>query len=321
MGPMWGTFLLEVYRQQHARDVRDAMERVRGPEPASSWSTGAVYVFWNPYLDLDDHELIELNEALSAEALDEIRALEGRMIALYAQQFGKPLRWNESLGRVPPLPPDAEDGTLATAVGMLDCLVQARKTIRRLAEDGEAMIFEEHLHGARLGTVRDAILDGGGFNNTVLRRHLEEERASSFLADAILTSGYLDQRNPVTIGPMLDPPEDDQQPPPRTSGAHELERRRQRPSLIERTRALQARNLPERPVLRLIVANDRREVDELAPGLAVAGFVLWATLVGVLPPPQPRVCHRAFAGTIRPSRHLAGRGSLRLVWTHGGPAM
>jgi hypothetical protein len=85
-------------------------------------------------------------------------------------------------------------------------------------------------------------------------------------------------------------------------------------------RALQTRNLPERPVLRLIVANDRPEVDELAPGLAVAGFVLWATLVGVLPPPQPHVSHRAFAGTIRPSRHLAGRGSLRRVWTHGGPA-
>src|ERR1700733_1756125 len=48
METMWGTFLLEVYRQQHARDVRDAMERVLGPESASSWSTGGVYVFWNP---------------------------------------------------------------------------------------------------------------------------------------------------------------------------------------------------------------------------------------------------------------------------------
>jgi hypothetical protein len=48
MNAMWGTFLLEVYRRQHARDVRDAMERVLGLESASSWSTGGVYVFWNP---------------------------------------------------------------------------------------------------------------------------------------------------------------------------------------------------------------------------------------------------------------------------------
>jgi hypothetical protein len=281
MDPVWGTFLLEVYRQQHARDVRDAMERVLGPESASSWSTGGVYVFWNPdtreplyvgiagdlperfaqhngmrgcpasgckreqitkyfaeecdwlgytvialsslsqpstrrqrdSLGLEDPELIELNDALSTEALDEIRALEGRIIALYAQQFGKPIRWNTSPGRLPRVSPSAEDGTLATAVGALDCLLQARKTIRRLAEDPEAMMFEEHLHGARLSAVREAILNGQGFRNDLLRRHLEHDWASSFLADEILKSGYLDQRNPVTVGPVLDPPEDDQQPP------------------------------------------------------------------------------------------------------------
>jgi hypothetical protein len=282
MNPMWGTFLLEVYRQQHARDVRDALERVLGPESGSSWATGGVYIFWNPNtreplyvgiagdfperfaqhnglrgcpasgckrdqiakyfaeesewlgytvialsslsqpstrrqrksLGLEDPELIELNEALSAEALSEIRALEGRMIALYAHQFGKPLRWNESPGRLPRVPPSSEDGTLAMAVGHLDCLLQARKTIRRLAEDGEAMLFEEHLHGARMGAVRQAIRNGRGFNNEVLRRHLARDSASSFLADAILESGYLDQRNPVTIGPVLNPTEADEPPSP-----------------------------------------------------------------------------------------------------------
>jgi hypothetical protein len=281
MEAMWGTFLLEVYRQQQARDVRDALERMLGPESASSWSTGGVYVFWNPdtreplyvgiagdlperfaqhnglrgcpapgckrdeiteyfveecdwlgytvialsslsqpstrrqrdSLGLEDPELIELNEALSAEALDEIRALEGRMIALYAQQFGKPLRWNASPGRLPRVSPSAEDGTLATAVGALDCLLQARKTIRRLAEDPEAMMFEEHLHGARITAVRAAILNGQGFRNDLLRRHLERSWAAPFIRDEIVNSGYLDQRNPVTIGPVLDAPEDDHEPP------------------------------------------------------------------------------------------------------------
>ncbi len=48
MDAMWGTFLLEVYRRQHAHDVRDATVRVLGLESASSRSTGGVYVFWNP---------------------------------------------------------------------------------------------------------------------------------------------------------------------------------------------------------------------------------------------------------------------------------
>jgi hypothetical protein len=132
------------------------------------------------------------------------------MIALYAKQFGKPLRWNESPGRLPRVSPSTQDGTLATAVGIFDCLLQGRKTIRHLANDGEAMLFEEHLHGARMAAVRTAILNGQGFRNDVLRWHLERNQASSFLADAILESGYLDQRNPVTIGPVLDPPEPDE---------------------------------------------------------------------------------------------------------------
>jgi hypothetical protein len=165
-------------------------------------------------LGLEDPALIELNEALSAEVLNEIRALEGRMIALYTQQFGKPLRWNESPGRLPRVSPSAQDGTLATAVGLFDCLLQARKTIRHLADDGEAMIFEEYLHGARMGAVAEAIRNGQGFRNDVLRRHLEHYWLAGFIHDQLLKSGYLDQRNPVTVGPVLDPPEADEQQPP-----------------------------------------------------------------------------------------------------------
>lgn len=271
---MWGTFLLDAYRQDEATEVRAALETVLGPDSGSGWATGGVYVFWHAdtreplyvgiagdlperfaqhnslrgcpasgckreqikeyfkndcdrlgysvlalsslsqpsthrqrkTLGLTEPELIQLNEALSEDAIDEIRALEGRMIALYARQFGKPLSWNVSPGRLPRVSPDTQDGTLATAVGCFDCLLQARKTIRQLAQDGEAMMFEEHLHGARLIAVRDAILNGSGFRNDLLRKHLERSWAVPFIRDEILKSGYLDQRNPLTVGPVLDSP-------------------------------------------------------------------------------------------------------------------
>jgi hypothetical protein len=273
---MWGTFMLEAYRREDAREVHHALEEVLGPDSGSAWASGGVYVFWNfetreplyvgiagdlperfaqhnglrgcppssckreqiaqyfaeesdglgytvlalsslsqtsthrqrASLALEDPELIELNEALSEEPADEIRALEGRMIALYARQFGRPIRWNQSSGRLPRVSPDARDATLATAVGIFDCLLQARKTIRELAGDPEATMFEEHLHGIRLTAVRAAILGGRGFRNDVLRTHLEQGWAAPFIRDEILKSGYLDQRNPLTLGPVLDPPRD-----------------------------------------------------------------------------------------------------------------
>lgn len=272
MNEMWGTFLLDVYRQQDASNLRDALEQVLGPDSGSSWATGGVYVFWNPdtrdplyvgiagdfperfaqhnglrscpakgckreqiakyfaeecdwlgytvlalsslsqpstrrqrrSLGLTDPDLIDLNEVLSSEALDEIRALEGRMIALYERQFNEAIRWNVSPGRLPRVPPDAQDATLATAVGVYDCLLQARKTIRQLAHDPEAMIYEEHLHAGRIM----AAFSSTGFRNDVLRRHLERGWAAPLIRDQILTSGYLDQRNPLTVGPVLDPPPD-----------------------------------------------------------------------------------------------------------------
>lgn len=260
MSPMWGTFLLDVYRRGDAKNLRDALETVLGPESGSSWATGGVYLFWNPEtrdplyvgltgdfperfaqhnglrscrasgcqreniaryfadegdwlgytavvlsslsqpstrrqrsaLGLTDPELIELNEVMSADVVDEMRALEGRMIALYAAQCGEPIRWNVSPGRIPQDAPDTQDPTLALAVGVFDSLLQARRTIRQLASDGQASMFEEHLHGGRL----HAIMTGRS-----VRRWLAGAYASPPIRDEILRTGYLDQQNPVTVRP------------------------------------------------------------------------------------------------------------------------
>jgi hypothetical protein len=40
--------MLDIYRQGDASDLRDALEELLGPESASGWSTGGVYLFWHP---------------------------------------------------------------------------------------------------------------------------------------------------------------------------------------------------------------------------------------------------------------------------------
>src|SRR5436190_2397537 len=45
---MSGTFLLDIYRKAEAPQLRDALEAVLGPESASAWSSGGVYLFWHP---------------------------------------------------------------------------------------------------------------------------------------------------------------------------------------------------------------------------------------------------------------------------------
>lgn len=45
---MWGTCMLDVFRQSEAREVRDALETLLGPESGSAWSNGGVYGFWEP---------------------------------------------------------------------------------------------------------------------------------------------------------------------------------------------------------------------------------------------------------------------------------
>lgn len=88
-------------------------------------------------LNLEDRELIELNEALSAEVMDETRALEGRLIADAKLRFGENPPWNTAVGRLPRKPADLGDATLGIAVGGADVLLQARKTIRGLASNSE----------------------------------------------------------------------------------------------------------------------------------------------------------------------------------------
>jgi len=264
---MWGTFMLDVYRQQDAPEVRDALERILGPEEASGWATGGVYVFWNPetrepryigitgdfperfaqhnglrgsspqgskrkkitqyfdaegeslgftvlalsslsqpsthrqrrVLDLQEPELIDLNESLSADVVNEMRALEGRLIAAHTAMFGSRPPWNVSAGRRPLLPSDGASGVLGVAVGAFDCLLQARRTIRALADDGEACLFEEQLHGVRI------LMAGGRFTDARFRRMFDtfwgiDDR----IRQAIVDSGYLDHRNPLTAGPVIE---------------------------------------------------------------------------------------------------------------------
>jgi hypothetical protein len=93
--------------------------------------------------------------------------------------------------------------TLFLAVGAFDCLLHARRTIRQLANDAEANMFEEYLHGAR---IRALILDGP-FQNDRVRRFVTPNSPGGFIAEQILSGGYLDQRNPLTIGRVLEPPD------------------------------------------------------------------------------------------------------------------
>jgi hypothetical protein len=80
--------------------------------------------------------------------------------------------------------------------GKLDCLLQSRRTIRQLAEDGEASIYEEHLHGARLLAVVAALVNGLGFRNDMVRTILART-FSFFPGDTLLASDYLDFRKPA----------------------------------------------------------------------------------------------------------------------------
>lgn len=274
---MWGTFLLDAFPRKEASEMRDALEELLGPASGSTWSSGGVYVFWNPatrvplYVGItgdlpvrfaqhaglrscpakgckrreieayfaDGHkelgytvlamsslsqvrtarhqavlgpmrrDLIELSEAISAEAMDEIRSLEGRLLAYSRSRLGHLPAWNTDPGRIPKVAPGANDGSMATAVGALDVLLQARRTIRQLADDPFAATFEEQLHGARLFAVAAGIRSETGTRNDTIRAEIEREGLIlPEIREEILRSGYLDQRCPVTAGPILDPPTD-----------------------------------------------------------------------------------------------------------------
>ena len=273
---VWGTIIIDAYRDDERREVYDALESLFGPTSGTSWSTAGIYVYWdftsreilyvglasdlavrfgqhnrfkgcpdsgckrvqidayfaagNEFLgftvlplssltqpsgarwdraiDLRDRELIELQASLSADALNDIRTLEGGLIAAHKARSGAIPPWNKDPGRRPSQEISPTDGTSAAVTGRFDCLLQSRRTIRELAADGEASIFEEHLHGARLLAVSAAILSERGFRNDVLRTILNQTFAF-FPGDLLLSSDYLDHRNPLTVGPVLDPPSED----------------------------------------------------------------------------------------------------------------
>jgi hypothetical protein len=269
---MFGTLILDVFAASEAREVRDALEELLGPRSASAWSSGGVYVFWDPdtreplyvgiagdlpvrfaehlalraaaaedckrdqiasyfaagheqlgytvftmpslsptstsrqraSLGLTERHLIDLNEALSAEAVEATRGLEGLLIAANQAAFGRMPPWNVSRGRVPARPPPPDNATLRFAVGVGDILLQARRTIRELAADDLAAMFEAHLHGVRMLAVRPAG-SADPIDNVTIRRDLAAFPSSFEIGDQILRSGYLDRRCPVTIGPSAEP--------------------------------------------------------------------------------------------------------------------
>src|SRR4051812_21464916 len=45
---MWGTFMLDVFSQGDAAEMRDALEALLAPGSGSAFASGGVYVFWHP---------------------------------------------------------------------------------------------------------------------------------------------------------------------------------------------------------------------------------------------------------------------------------
>jgi hypothetical protein len=269
---MWGTLMLDVFRQADAADVRDALETVLGPMSGTSWSTGGVYVFWNPDtrmplyigitgdfpvrfaqhaglrscpasgckreqirsyfrdvhseigytifatsnlsqisttrkrppLELNDRELIETSEEFSKQALDEVRALEGRLIADYKARWDALPPWNTSPGRIPSTT-SLGDITMAFALGLYDTLLQARGTIREVATTDLWNWFEEELHGARIISVARSVLEGHPCFDEMVREDLARNVGiMDLIRDEIEKQKYLDQRCPLTVGPRFE---------------------------------------------------------------------------------------------------------------------
>jgi hypothetical protein len=157
-------------------------------------------------MSFEARKLFEADQYFADEAMDEIRALEGKLIASNKVRFGHVPAWNASPGRLPDVAPAMDDGALATAVGALDILLQARRPIRGLAAHPLWAAFEEHLHGVRMISVRKGILSGEGTRNDRIREDFEWMPANRWVHDAIVEAGYLDGRNPLTVGPIAEPP-------------------------------------------------------------------------------------------------------------------
>jgi hypothetical protein len=152
-------------------------------------------------LGLEERELIELNEALSAEALNEVRTIEGWLIASNEVLFGAVPRWNRDPARVPRRAPGLADLTLRTAVGVEDSLLQARLTIRGLLAEPGPGLFEEHLHAARMLSLATAPGASASCEEAIRREVADPREDSAGIYAEILRCGYLDRRCPLSLGP------------------------------------------------------------------------------------------------------------------------
>jgi hypothetical protein len=153
------------------------------------------------FLDLEEPELIQLNEELGAGVKKLTRKLEGGLIAAHKARTGSIPRWNRNAGLVPARTPRAEDPILATATARLDNLLQARRTIRQLAEDRVTPLFEEHLHAARIRAVMDAAF-GGTLDDEAIRRALRGSDAWPELREKILGQRLPRSAPPGLVAPI-----------------------------------------------------------------------------------------------------------------------
>jgi len=101
------------------------------------------------YYDEEDDVFWSYDES----GLEDIKANEGVLIAAYVQGYGKLPPWNKIGGathsreRANP----AIYAQLDLATGLVDSLLLARKTIRKLSSDPTAMAYGEALHAADSG--------------------------------------------------------------------------------------------------------------------------------------------------------------------------
>ena len=130
--------------------------------------------------------------------LEDIKANEGVLIEAYLQRHGHLPRWN-SIGGAIHSRDQAKPAIYAQldlAIGLIDSLLLARKSIRGLSSDPTFMTYEEALHVGRQWSVMKSF--GGGIDSLSIlkslaeeakeRRHLNPELVR--VSDRIYASGY-----------------------------------------------------------------------------------------------------------------------------------
>ena len=146
------------------------------------------------YYDEEDDVFWSYDES----GLEDIKANEGVLIAAYLQRHGKLPPWNKIGGatysreRANP----AIYAQLDLATGLVDSLLLARKTIRKLSSDPTAMAYEEALHAGRQWSIIKNF--GAGIDSlTILKSLAEVTEKQGYLnpelyavTNHIHTSGY-----------------------------------------------------------------------------------------------------------------------------------